>query len=68
ILAEENKTDLVQRIKKFSQYDGCRENDDILENLETTKQNIVNIDSIVFSYYLEVSDIFDKNLQTLREL
>ncbi|CAG8827706.1 22590_t:CDS:1, partial [Racocetra persica] len=48
-------------------YDSCRENDEILENLEITEQDIVNIDTVASGYHSEVSDIFDKDLQTLKE-
>ncbi|CAG8568731.1 15994_t:CDS:2 [Cetraspora pellucida] len=38
------------------------------ENLETTRQEIVDINSVVSGYHSEASDIFDKDLQALREL
>ncbi|CAG8517247.1 9966_t:CDS:2 [Cetraspora pellucida] len=40
----------------------------MLGNLETTRENVVDIDSVASSYHSEASDIFDKDLQTLREL
>ncbi|CAG8537499.1 4168_t:CDS:2, partial [Cetraspora pellucida] len=49
-------------------YEGCRENSEMLGNLETTRDNVVDIDSVASSYHSEASDIFDKNLQTLKEL
>ncbi|CAG8638788.1 16320_t:CDS:2, partial [Racocetra persica] len=68
ISSEGNKTDLVQRIKEYPQYEGCRENGEMLGNLETTRENVVDIESVASGYHLEASDRFDKNLQTLREL
>ncbi|CAG8809556.1 7028_t:CDS:1, partial [Racocetra persica] len=65
ISSERNKTDLVQRIKEYPQYEGCRENGKMLGNLKITRENI---ESVASSYHSEASDRFDKDLQTLREL
>ncbi|CAG8457889.1 15576_t:CDS:2 [Cetraspora pellucida] len=40
----------------------------MLENPETTREDVVDIDPMVSGYNSEASEIFDKDLQTLREL
>lgn len=68
ISTEGNKTELVQRIKEYPRYEDYRENGEVLGNLDTTRQDVVDLDSVASGYHSEASNISDKDLQTLREL